>query len=154
MAKPTQKQKITDELFTDLCSRIACGELLCDLCQEYGFTRVWFWKWVNQDQERINAYACARIEQQHTFADEILKIADDSTNDTCTKTSKSGDEYDACDNEWINRARVRIDTRKFLMARIAAKDYGDKIQTEISGKDGGPIQTTQIVVHRGKAPKQ
>jgi len=149
MADSDKQKKNIADVFEDICSRIACGELLCDLCDEYGFSRVWFWKWVNADKERVNAYASARIEQQHTFADEILKIADDSTHDTMTKTTKSGEEYDACDNEWINRSRVRIDTRKFLMARIAAKDYGDKIQTEISGKDGGPVQ---IIVNRGKEP--
>ena len=40
---------------------------------------------------------------------------------------------EVADNEWINRSRLRVDTRKWLMGKLAPKKYGDKVQQEISG---------------------
>ena len=39
-----------------------------------------------------------------------------------------------------NRARVRIDARKWYAAKVNKKDYGDRVSAEVSGPDGGPIQ--------------
>ena len=41
----------------------------------------------------------------------------------------------------IAKARLRVDTRKWALARMDSKRYGDKVQTEVSGPDGKPIQT-------------
>jgi hypothetical protein len=46
----------------------------------------------------------------------------------------------------VQRSRLMVDTRKWLMSKLAAKKYGDKVQTEISGPEGGAL----IVRHIGK----
>ncbi len=43
------------------------------------------------------------------------------------------------DHEHVQRSRLRVDTRKWLMARMAPKKYGDKMQH--TGEGGGPIRT-------------
>ena len=68
------------------------------------------------------------------MSDEILAIADDSTNDAMTITRRDGSESEVADNEWINRSRLRVDTRKWLMSKLAPKKYGDKQQVEHSGE--------------------
>ena len=40
----------------------------------------------------------------------------------------------------IARAKVRIDTRRWAMSKMAPKKYGDKLQNELTGKDGGPVE--------------
>jgi hypothetical protein len=62
-----------------------------------------------------------------TWADEIVFISDDSTLDYVTKVGRNGREYEAPDHEHIARSRLRVDTRKFLMARVAPALYGDKL---------------------------
>ncbi len=65
--------------------------------------------------------------------DEILAIADDSVNDWVTR--KYGDtEVQVPDTEAIQRSRLRIETRKWLMGKLKPKKYGDKLELEHGGK--------------------
>jgi hypothetical protein len=59
-------------------------------------------------------------------ADEIIKLSDDGTQDTITDP----DGKERADHEWIGRSKLRIDTRKFLMAKICPKIYGEKIEVQ------------------------
>ena len=42
--------------------------------------------------------------------------------------------------EQVNRSRLRIDARKWVLARMNAKKYGERSLTELSGADGGAIR--------------
>jgi hypothetical protein len=74
-------------------------------------------------------YTLSRQLQADHFADEILEIADDSTGDVVK------DKYDRgrTDHEAINRSRLRIDTRKWLMSKVAPRKYGDRLTMEQVG---------------------
>lgn len=39
-----------------------------------------------------------------------------------------------------NRLRAVIDSRKWRLARMRPKMYGDRVGVELTGKDGGPVQ--------------
>lgn len=71
-------------------------------------------------------YAQAKMMQAELFAEEVIEIADDS----------SGDGYEdkdgnlKCDNEFVQRSRVRIDTRKWIACKLAPRIYGDKTTIE------------------------
>jgi hypothetical protein len=69
------------------------------------------------------------------MAEEILEIADDGTNDTY----KDDNGNERTDQEVIGRSRLRVDARKWLLAKMLPKKYGDKIQQEVSGPDGEPL---------------
>jgi acyl-CoA thioesterase FadM len=48
----------------------------------------------------------------------------------------------------IARAKLQVDTRKWIMSKMAPKKYGEKIQQELTGPDGKPLpagQTTVVV---------
>ncbi|MBU2052465.1 hypothetical protein KKH13_04650, partial [Patescibacteria group bacterium] len=64
-------------------------------------------------------YARARDEQADTLADEITYIADT--------------EPDA------NKARVRVDARKWVAAKLKPKKYGDHQSLAVTDGDGGPL---------------
>ena len=64
----------------------------------------------------------AREAQADALFDEILEIADDSRNDTV-----HGENGDTPNHEWIARSKLRIDTRKWMAAKLRPKVYGDKI---------------------------
>ena len=81
-------------------------------------------------------YARAREAQADYWAEEIVSIADDGSKDTYLDAQ--GNER--TNHELVNRSRLRVDTRKWLMARMAPKKYGDRVLNEITGKDGGPVQ--------------
>jgi hypothetical protein len=58
------------------------------------------------------------------MAEEILEIAD------------------SADSENYNPSRLQVDTRKWLMSKLAPKKFGDKVEQFISGPEGGPIKAS------------
>jgi hypothetical protein len=44
----------------------------------------------------------------------------------------------------IAHKRVQIDTRKWMLSKMLPKVYGDKVTTEHSGVDGGPIAIAAV----------
>ena len=68
----------------------------------------------------------------HLRGDEILRIADDSSNDWMDYETKAGRVIKMVDHEHIKRSEVRIRTRTWLMTRIAPKTFGDRLQLDAS----------------------
>ena len=73
------------------------------------------------------------------MADEVLEIADAPVGSTDNGGTDSGAVADK---------RVRFDARRWYLSKLAPKRYGDKLSTEISGPDGGPVKA-QIVIATG-----
>lgn len=86
-------------------------------------------RWLNEDDALREQYAHAKAAQMDFMAEEILDIADASELDMVE--SPSGDMK--LDGEHVQRSRLRVDTRKWLMAKLAPKKYGDKQELNVSG---------------------
>jgi hypothetical protein len=67
------------------------------------------------------------------MADEILEIADDSSNDTKT-IHKGGNDIDIENTEWVNRSKLRVDSRKWLLSKMMPKKYGEKLDVTSLGE--------------------
>ena len=93
-------------------------------------------KWLSENEKFSEQYAHARSAQMEAMALEIIEIADDGRNDTY----ETEDGEERTNNDVIQRSRLRVDTRKWLMSKLAPKKYGDKVEQFISGPGGGPIQ--------------
>lgn len=48
------------------------------------------------------------------------------------------------DGDHIQRSRLRVDTRKWLLSKVLPKVYGDKSTTTHTGPDGGPVQFVSV----------
>jgi hypothetical protein len=132
---------IDDELIGVVLKRISEGETLRSLAFELKFNRGDWHRMQVEDEGFHSRYARAREAQIEAWADEILADADDSHRDTMTLTRRDGTAYEAPDNEWINRSRLRVDTRKWLMSKLAPKKFSDKLA--LTGADGsGPVEIT------------
>lgn len=119
----------------EILRRLAAGESLRAICRDEGFPAPsTVLDWCAADTDFGERYARARITGYKLLAEEIIEIADDSTGDTTY--SDSGPKMDA---EFVARSRLRVDTRKWLLAKMLPKVYGDKLAVEASGPDGGPI---------------
>lgn len=97
-------------------------------------------RWLQKDEHASfrDHYAHARTLQAEHWADEIVEIADDGSGDV-REVEKNGRLIELVDHDHINRSRLRVDTRKWLMARMAPKKYGDRVGLEHSGPEGGPL---------------
>ncbi len=71
----------------------------------------------------------------HRMADEILAIADQSTGDVAGQT---GAGTQIINREHIERSRLRIETRKWLLSKLVRQIYGDAPAT------AGPMVNVQI----------
>lgn len=85
--------------------------------------------WAIKDDPPGFASQYMRAREMHADAlmDEAMEIADDATRDTTTKIGKNGQEITVCDHEWLNRSRLRVDTRKWAASKIAPRNWGDKL---------------------------
>jgi len=101
-------------------------------------------KWNREIPEFSQQYAKAREDQFEHWAEEIIEIADDGSNDWIARESESGRIDKVPDSEHINRSRLRVDTRKWLLSKLASKRFGDRISTELSAPGGGPIQVENV----------
>jgi hypothetical protein len=73
-------------------------------------------------------YARARARGYELLADEILEISDDTSGDTIK--TEHGDKANA---EFVARSRLRVDSRKWMLAKMLPKVYGDKIEHDHKG---------------------
>jgi hypothetical protein len=125
--------QFSQDLFDNICNDIATSSKGLDfICKKYGLNSRSFYRWIQNDSELSQKYACAREEQAEFMADEIVSIADDSSNDT--KVIQKGNEVIEVENtEFVNRSKLRVEARKWIAAKLKPKKYGDKIETNITG---------------------
>jgi hypothetical protein len=95
-------------------------------------------RWLAAHKEFRDQYARAREARADAMAEEILEISDDDSDDAIIDPETGSTRLNT---EFVARSRLKVDTRKWLMARMAPKVYGDKVSQEISGPDGNPVST-------------
>lgn len=121
----TFTQKIADEV----CRRLAEGESLREISRSEGMppestVRRWFVSDVNGFAAQ---YARARDAQAEFWADQLLDVADDGSNDWMERNDPDNPGWQA-NGEAILRSRLRVDTRKWLLSKVLPKKYGDKLE--------------------------
>lgn len=134
----------TPEIGTKICLLMATGLSIRKIIQRKDIpisSRNTIHEWMLENEAFAAQYELARKLRADELFDECLEIADDDSRDFVTKTKPDGTIYEAVDTEHINRSRLRVDTRKWVCARMDPK-YSDKVVNEMVGKDGGPIQVT------------
>jgi hypothetical protein len=88
-----------------------------------------FYDYLDRSEERSKRYARATELRAEIMAEETLNIADAVGDDIIV----TEDGREIVNNNVINRDRLRVETRKWLMAKLYPKKYGDKIGLEHSG---------------------
>lgn len=82
-----------------------------------------FYKWLRDDAEKAKQYARACEIRAENIFDDMLNIADDTTKDI--KVDKDWVEQVNQDN--IQRARLKVETRKWVLWKLNPKKFGDKL---------------------------
>lgn len=125
------KQNIdyTPELSAEICRRVASGEMLKAICEEQSMppiSSVLDWIEETDKAEFKRAYVRATKLRNLVFEDELILIADDSTNDYIEKkNSRTGDDFTVINQEALARSKMRIEARlKILRADNPAR-WGD-----------------------------
>jgi hypothetical protein len=88
----------------------------------------------------------AREARAHRYADEVIVIADDASRDYIEFETPTGRIRREPNHELVQRSRLRVDVRKFLMEKWAPGRYGAAARLELTGPNGGPILLEQITL--------
>lgn len=113
-----------DEIAARICELVATHtyglERLCSMYDELPskFT-VNLWRY--RHPEFSTLYAQAKLVQADLLAEECLEIADNNSGDVRIDPQTG---YEVCNTEFIARARLRVDTRKWLASKLLPKQYG------------------------------
>jgi len=126
------------------------GESLRSICRDDAMPALsTVFRWLVGDREFQEQYARAMDARAMLLAEEILEISDDSSGDAVTDPETGAIRMDA---EFVARSRLRVDSRKWLAARMSPRKYGDKITQEHTGADGGPIKSEITKIELVAAP--
>jgi hypothetical protein len=128
----------TPDLDAEICDLLSMGQSLRSICLADNMPdERTVRRWVQADHHGFAArYAVARDLGMDAMADELLEIADDGINDWMERKNQDGETVLVLNKENIARSRLRTDTRKWLMSKIASKRYGDKTAVEVSTAHG------------------
>lgn len=131
----------SQELADQVCLRLSKGESLRRITADDDMpSAATVWKWIDTIPGFATQYARARELQAEALADEIVDIADSAT-DIASSAA----------------ARLRVDARKWVAAKLLPKRYGERILQEHTGADGGPIRMVRndlIAFQKPLPPKQ
>ena len=120
-----------EEIALTICAAIAAGCTMEEVCSGEDMPNEdTVYRWLASTAIFSGAYARARDQQMDVWAEQIIQIADDARNDYMDRVMQNGSFERVLDAENINRSKLRIETRKWVMGRLAAKRYGDKIEIE------------------------
>lgn len=135
--KAERPARYSQELADRVCVEISTSnKSLKTICAMEGMPTVrTVLHWQNTNEQFLAQYRRAKEEQADYLAEEIIEIADDSSHDT--KEGRTG----AMENrEWLNRSKLRVETRKWVASKLRPKKYGDKIDV----KHEGDIRVQQV----------
>lgn len=121
----------TDEEAEALCHWIAEGKSLRSWCRETGRQAFTVYSWMRQRPDFAQRYARAHEDRSDSLADEIIEIADDV----------AGTDSIAA----VQAAKLRVDTRKWVAAKLRPQKWGEKQVVEQSGT---------VTFQLGIAPRQ
>lgn len=133
----------------DILRRLSMGESLLQICADQAdfdypaapTVRLWV---LNDTPPGFAAhYARARELQYEAWSDQIIEAADRPLIGTKTKTNFDG-STETTEGDNVDRAKLKVDARKWILSKLAPKKYGDRVQTEITGADGGPLTVSWL----------
>lgn len=127
----TQQEK--DERFEQVCQRIEAGESVRSVLfgDNSPIGSELFYQILDSDDEKSKRYARACAVRADKIFDEVLDIAEHTGEDHTPFTGSNV----------VQRDKLRIDARKWVLSKLDPKRYGDKIDLEHTGPGGGPIKT-------------
>lgn len=133
----------TPEVADEICARLANGESLRSICKAKDMpAEVTVRTWALENRQGFSAhYTKAREIGYSRMAEEIVIIAD--TVQLARKiTDKADGTREVVTSDAVDRARLQVDTRKWVLAKMLPKVFGDRppgganININIGGPQG------------------
>ena len=151
--RPTKYSKL---LADKICCELSEGKSLRTVCLSDKMPdKSTVFRWLREYETFRDQYETAKQEATDALAEEIQDISDDGTNDWIEidlydkKGNVTGTKT-VLNHEHVQRSRLRVDTRKWIMAKMKPKKYGDKVDVTSGGEPlaTAPITGMKIVIEK------
>lgn len=118
--------KFSQAVVAKICERIADGKSLRAVCKAADMpARATFLEWAAKRDDVRALYEQAIADREERYFEQVIEIADSGRDPAKT--------------------RVQVDARKWVLARMNPKKYGDRMTNELTGAGGGPIESNMTV---------
>ena len=147
------QKKYNSKLAATICTLIASGYSLRKIETVEGMpTKTTILRWLFEESKFRasfrDQYARARQVQAECMADELIDIADDSSEDEIF----TDDGRRLLNKEFVQRSKLRVETRQWVAVKLLPKVYG--VKPEDSDDDTPPAPTrVEIVVQDARKEK-
>lgn len=125
--KPAERAELSQLVLAHMRSGLSMRKS----CEKLEISPATFCGWLDDDAVLAEQYARAREAMMEVVADELLEIADAPVGTTDNGSTDSGA---------VAKQRLQVDTRRWLLSKLASKKFGDKLDTTVSGPNGGPVR--------------
>ncbi len=127
--KRPDKQDAIEAVLLNMHAGLSCFKA----CQSVGVSHSTFLGWVNEDAELADKYARAREDLIERIAQEVIELSDMDV----------GEQPDG-KKDWaaVQKHKLQVDTRKWLLSKLAPRKYGDKL--ELTGDPDRPLAIQKI----------
>jgi terminase small subunit-like protein len=119
----------TADVADRILDALMSGQPLHDICAEPDMpSAVSVRHWLKDNREGFTArYWEAREIGYHAIADQMLRIVDDRRNDWIVRRQEDGSFETMLDPARVNRAELRVKTRRWLLSKMLPKQFGDRL---------------------------
>lgn len=115
----------SQELADELCLRIANGKSLNAVCKADDMpSKSLVYIWIANNSEFLDKYREATKQREDFHFDEMLDIADSVEPESSE----------------IAKAKLKIDTRKWVLSRMNPRKYGDKPEADEEESNAQPVE--------------
>jgi hypothetical protein len=121
----------SQDVADQLCAAIAEGHSLRTVCKRDDMPSIAaVFRWLGTFEPFREQYARAGQERCEAFAEDIIALADEPVAPN--------------DNAAVQRARLRVDTRKWLMSKLAPRKYGDRVEHVIKSGNAADLTDDEL----------
>jgi hypothetical protein len=139
----------SQEVADAICEEIIQGKSVRQICQLGGMPAArTVYYWLENDSEFSQQYARAREAQADKLFEECLAIADETEGDIVLETGEDGKAIARPNHANVQRARLRVDTRKWAAGKLAPKKYGEHF-THVGDQEGPNSPRPAVIVTVG-----
>ena len=122
-----RRHDYSPEIADLICERLMEGASLRQICQDANMpARSTIFVWLEEHEDFARSYTLARQIQIEDLMDEILEIADDSSNDWIDREGPDGKKYRVFNPDIVRQSKLRIGARKWLVSKLMPKRYSWK----------------------------
>lgn len=152
----TDKQK--EEIIVSICDNVIEQKIsFNEAVKNSEISLVSFYKWISDNKELQTLYNYAREVRSDVLFEQIIEIADTTEEGIIIETDDHGRTKEK-KGDMTQHRRLKIDSRKWVVARMNPKKYGDKSEVDLTtkGESLNDISqlTTEELIKRANAVKQ